>query len=1052
VKATSVLVTAIFVVLGAALAGLMSVYRTAVLEPRLKGEAVANAEVLARSQANFISGALRNGTPEERAKRVGAALDELLLLRDQATKTPYFTSIRLEVDYDAVKAPKGSLDVAKTNPGETGGFPAKVAIYDPETYELLALAHFSVSDRFFRQLGRDIRVEMGRVTLAVEALLVLLWAALLVLLRKLERQTLERHRAERALGRQEERYERLVTGLSTYFVYRRERGGRIGFVSDSVRRVLGFAPAEFVERFAGRLSGPSGRVSADGSERTFEVELSDDREVKHHLEMTEVPVRGESGVVVAFEGIARDVTPQRILEEELRHAKEQAESANLAKSQFLANMSHEIRTPLNAILGMTGLARKLASSEKQRDYLEKISASGRHLVEIIEDILDLSRIEAGRLSMLEEDFDLDELLADLADVVGERAGAKGLEVLFAPAADVPRRLRGDPVRLKQILLNLLGNATKFTDRGEIAVTIEPVDVRHDRAVLRFAVRDTGIGISREDLARICEPFTQVDGSTTRRYGGAGLGLAISRRLVALMGGELTAESEPGKGSTFTFTTSFGVPAGAAAARHLATPFRELPVLVADDHPSARLAIATMLETMSCRVTAVGSGEEALTRAEEASKEGHPYQIAVLDWKMPGLDGIEVAGRLARSGAPPKVILVTAYAWDEAVGDAERAGVSLVLHKPVSPSTLHDAVLHLLTPESRPAGLVRRLVARRFVEGQNVLLVEDHPINRELARELLAQTGLSVTEATNGVEALELLAARRFDAVLMDVQMPGMDGLEAVRAIRAQETTKHLPVIAMTAHAMLGDRERFLEAGMSDYVAKPIEESELQRVLSRWLRVAEEGPSADTGAAPAAAELPEALPGFDLASGLRRAGSVELYRRLVRMFLRDVDGAVARLSGLLAAGDVSGALQFLHTLKGTAGTVGARFIAEESAALEAALKKSAHARPALETFGAAIEEAQKSGDLLAASPAGNAREELLEGTVAIDALPIARRLAAHVAESNLAAASTFAELKAVLGKRLAAELRELEAALDRLDFESATGCVREISARLEGAAA
>ncbi|HKC23309.1 MAG TPA: histidine kinase dimerization/phospho-acceptor domain-containing protein, partial [Thermoanaerobaculia bacterium] len=518
-KATSVLVTAIFVVLGAALAGLMSVYRSAVLEPRLKGEAVANAEVLARSQANFLSDALRGGSAEDRAKRVGAALDELLLLRDQATKTPYFTSIRLEVDYDAVKAPKRSLDVAKTNPGETGGFPAKVAIYDPETYELLALAHFSVSDRFFRQLGRDVRVEMGRVTLAVEALLVLLWAALLVLLRKLERQTLERHRAERALGRQEEQYERLLDGLSTYFVYRKERGGRLGFVSDSVRRVLGFAPAEFVERFAGRLSGPSGRVSADGSERTFEVELADDREVKHHLEMTEVPVRGESGVVVAYEGIARDVTPQRILEEELRHAKEQAESANLAKSQFLANMSHEIRTPLNAILGMTGLARKLASSEKQRDYLEKIAASGRHLVEIIEDILDLSRIEAGRLSMLEEEFDVDELLADLADVVGERAGAKGLEVLFAPAADVPRRLRGDPVRLKQVLLNLLGNATKFTDRGEIVVTIEPVEVRLDRAVLRFAVRDTGIGISREDLARICEPFTQVDGSTTRRYGG-----------------------------------------------------------------------------------------------------------------------------------------------------------------------------------------------------------------------------------------------------------------------------------------------------------------------------------------------------------------------------------------------------------------------------------------------------------------------------------------------------------------------------------------------------
>jgi len=1054
-KGTLVAVTAIFVVLGLALAGLMVFYGTAALEPRLKQEAIANAEILARSQANVIAGALLSGTGSERARAVSTVLDELLLLRDAETGTPYFPSIELSVDTDAVRAEKGSLDFKKTSGGESG-FPAKVAIYDPKTDELLAVAQFRVSDRVFRELSRNVRRELTRVTFAVEALLAVLWAVLLVLLRKLQRQTLERDLAERELSRQEQRYERLVDSLSGYFVYRKDRLGRLASVSESVRRVLGFRPTAFMETHANGLAGPAAPASpAARSERRFEVELADDRDTRHHLELSEVQVRDEAGEVVAYDGIARDVTAQRLLEEELRHAKEQAEAASQAKSQFLANMSHEIRTPLNAILGMTGLALKVATSPRQKDHLEKIRASGRHLVEIIEDILDLSRIEAGRMSVQHQEFDLDEMLADLAGVVGVRAGQKGIEVLFAPDPAVPRRLRGDPVRLKQILLNLLGNATKFTDSGEIVVSIEPVEVRGDRAVLRFSVRDTGIGIQAGHLAGLFEPFTQVDPSSTRRYGGAGLGLAICQRLVRLMGGDLVAQSEPGKGSTFTFTIAFELTPGPTGPRPLAEQLRGLSVLLADDHASARLSLSTMLETLSCQVTSVASGEEAVATATGASRKGRPFRLAVLDWKMPGLDGVETAARLATGEDPPKVILVTAYDSEEVSRLAQDAGIISVLHKPVSPSTLYDAVVHAFAPGAvlRPRG--GRGMVGRFTAGQDVLLVEDHPVNRELARELLEAAGLSVTEAQNGLEALEQLRARRFDVVLMDVQMPGMDGLEAVRAIRARPDLGGLPVIAMTAHAMVGDKERFLAAGMSDYVAKPIEEDELYQALGRWLKVevaGEGAPAAIPEAPPEADSLPASLPGLDVASGLRRTGgNADLYRRLLAGLLHDLVNVVPQLGDAFGRGDTVQARHLLHTLKGTAATVGAIRVAKVAAGLEAEVKSSPESRPSLDELAGAVDEARSAAESLVPPPEVEAPPAAagaaLEGPRAILALTVARRLADDVASNNLSALTTFAELKTALDGCEAGPLRELEESLSLLDFGAASDLLTAVTAEL-----
>jgi signal transduction histidine kinase/CheY-like chemotaxis protein/HPt (histidine-containing phosphotransfer) domain-containing protein len=936
-----VAVTVVFLILGLSVEGVMTLYWVKVLEPRLESEAVSQAEILARSQAGHLAAALRAGDGPARARALVSAMDELLLLRDPNTETPFFLSVDLEVDYDAVQASPGTLDLHRGDVG-VEGFTSEVPVFDAATAELLAIARFRVSDRFFRQLAGEVRKELLGVSAAVLVLLALVWAALLFVLRKLERQTFERHRAERELWQQESKYQRLVNSLSSYFVYGRDPLGRLSFVSDSVSKVLGHAPKDFAARYGDHLAEAAPRPLLEGSasgQSTYEIDLVDDSGSTHRIQLSEVPARGAGGELEGFEGIARDVTAERLFEAELRDAKDQAEAANRAKSQFLANMSHEIRTPLNAVLGMATLALKTELSGKQRSYLEKIRSSGRLLLEIVEDLLDLSKIEAGRLEMQRTDFDLDEVMAEIADVVGVRLGAKRLEILFSAGLEVPRSLRGDAVRLKQVLLNLVYNAIKFTDEGEIFVLVELIERRRERAELRFSVRDTGIGIAADELPRMFEPFTQADASSTRRYGGAGLGLAISRRLVTLLGGDLTAKSAPGEGSTFTFSAAFELPAEPVQPRRLADELRGLRVLVADDNATARRVLTEMLDSLTCRVTAAASGEEAIALFDQAARDGRPFQLAVLDWKMPGVDGMEVARHVAQNDGArqTEVILVTAYDREEASIGAEAAGIRTVLPKPISPSALHDAIVHTLEP---PAVHTSRTTGAReihFARDQRVLLVEDNPINREVARELLASAGLAVEEAHHGREAIAMLERETFDAVLMDVQMPEMDGLEAIAIIRRMDGLAELPVIAMTAHAMMGDRERFLAAGMSDYLAKPIDEETLLRVLSRWLRVAPANTPRSGPVRRVAANGDDGVPGLAVEEGIRRlGGNPQLYRSLTQLFEHQLTNDLVQVKEMLGAAHRQDAQRVLHALKGAAATVAANRVARAAAALEATL--------------------------------------------------------------------------------------------------------------------
>ena len=648
-------------------------------------------------------------------------------------------------------------------------------------------------------------------------------------------------------------------------------------------------------------------------------------------------------------------------EQELAVAKQKAEEATEMKSLFLANMSHEIRTPMNAITSLSYLALKTALDPKQRDYVEKIHSAGTSLLGVINDILDFSKIEAGKLDLEATDFAIDDVIGSVVTLTAQKAHDQGLEFLADVARSIPEHLRGDPLRLGQILTNLVNNAVKFTERGEIRLKIELLERAGDKVALKFSVSDTGIGMTREQVAKLFQPFTQADMSTTRKHGGTGLGLTIARRLVEMMGGRIWLDSEPGVGTTVSFTAWLELSAAKAARRIVSARLAHLRVLVADDNAAAREILKEALQDVVRRVDVVASGAEAIAAVKQEDA-GAPYDVVFMDWRMPDLDGLQASRRI--KGDPtltrrPAIVLVTAFGREEVREEAERIQLDGYLAKPVTKSMLVDTLVNVFG-DSRHGGPAAKPEADEGtgrLRGARILLVEDNEINQQIAVELLESAGATVRVASHGREAVQMLSEgpdpAPIDVVLMDLQMPEMDGFQATVTLRADPRFTRLPIIAMTAHATIEERQRCLAAGMNDHVAKPIDPAVLFDTLGRYYGPASGpgvGATPPAGAPPGAATTPgptagtsigdatvPSVEGLDTATGLMRvAGNRKLYLKLLRQFVDQQGQAPARITDALTASDHATAERLAHTVKGVAGNLGAGVVQAAAGALEQAI--------------------------------------------------------------------------------------------------------------------
>ncbi len=852
----------------------------------------------------------------------------------------------------------------------------------------------------------------------------------------------DRKRAEAALRASEEKY-RSIFENATEGIFQSTPQGLLLTVNPAFVKILGYdSEAELIETVTSIRDQlyvePERRdefqklmKQQDMMVRNFETPFFRKDKSIIHISLSAHAVRDQQGNVRYYEGILEDITQKRRAED-LKIGKDTAEAATQAKSDFLANMSHEIRTPLNAIIGLSDLAQKGQLTPKLKDYLSKINVSAHSLLGIINDILDFSKIEAGRMNFEQVKFDLFEVLDNISDMLSGRAAEKGIELVISVAGNVPTALIGDPLRLSQVLTNLTANSIKFTETGEVMIRVELLTRDKGNLRLRFIVKDSGIGIAEDTLPHLFDPFTQADGSTTRRYGGTGLGLAICKRLVEMMDGEITARSEIGKGSSFFFTGRFGIHQESIKIKHsLPEPLKGKRVLVVDDNAASREIIAEILTGFGFMTDVSESGFHAVEMMRSACGN-RDYDLVIMDWMMPEMDGISALKHIRSDpllGDIP-VIIMTAFGREQVMTQARAAGVNGFLIKPIKQSLLLDNLMEIF---GRPgpeeiAGLSSSEMenGKRLLEGIRLLLVEDNFINLQVASEILFDSGAQVATAENGKEALEKrFSGDHFDAVLMDVQMPEMDGLTATREIRRIETEKKLsrmPIIAMTAHAMKGDRERCIGAGMDDYVTKPIDNAALMKVLAHWVgRCCPEEPKFEPEPEPEGegrgGAFPEPPLDIDFSKALCRLnGNEHLFEELLTSFVEKFKDAPNRIRKLLSRREVEKAGELIHALKGISGNLSAIELNRRCIAAEAELREK---RQPDDELLEAFEETFQKMELAAAAyiesreskvqqreeeaPAGDISEEILTQKELSD--PIAR-LDQMLADNDLEAEAAF----------------------------------------------
>jgi PAS domain S-box-containing protein len=788
--------------------------------------------------------------------------------------------------------------------------------------------------------------------------------------RLLEEQTEELEAQQQSLIQQQEVLEsnreilesaeertRLILGSVNEGIWGLDRDGKSTFINKATSITLGYTEDELLNAQMHSLvhyARPDGSLypkeeshiyltTLDGKARKVDDEVlwrKDGSSFPVEYETTPLFKNGElAGTVIVF----RDITERRQAENVVKRAKEIAEEATKAKSDFLANMSHEIRTPMNAIIGMSHLALQTDLNAKQRNYIEKVDSSAKNLLGIINDILDFSKIEAGKMQFERADFYLEDVMEHLADLSVIKSRDKGLELLFDVDTDVPTAIVGDSMRLGQVLINLLNNAIKFTEKGEVSVNVHKIADANDGVLLRFDITDTGIGLSEEQCGKLFTAFSQADTTTSRKYGGTGLGLTISKRIVEMMEGEIGVTSEPDVGSTFYFTAKFGVQSEQRKLSINTEDIEGLRILVVDDNESAREILQNMLQYLKFDVSSVNSGAEAIEELKRAQQEQRPYGLTLIDWMMPSMDGVETIRRIREDGellAVPTFVMVTAYSQDELLEQAVGLNIAGVLIKPVSPSTLLDSILNALGKEvvqstRKHEKQANYLEAEKLMKGAYLLLVEDNAVNQELALEILQDGGLRVDVANNGAEAVEKVMNTDYDGVLMDCQMPVMDGFEATRKIRQDARFADLPILAMTANAMAGDKEKCLECGMNDHIPKPIDVAQLFLTMAQWIK-------------PKKKSLE--IKGLDINGALGRvAGNEKLLRKLLGRFVQTQADVTERIKISISTNDMETATREAHTIKGLAGNIGATLLFEYAAKLEKTLKEGK-----ADSFDSAIE--------------------------------------------------------------------------------------------------
>ncbi|HEX5930451.1 MAG TPA: response regulator, partial [Methyloceanibacter sp.] len=887
----------------------------------------------------------------------------------------------------------------------------------------------------------------------------------------------ERKEAEHARERARQRLD-LLLSAAPVVVYSFAATGDYAptFVSASIGPMLGYGPEEYLEDAHFWRSRVHPDDLAEIEAKQVELFQHGDHHVEYRFRKKDGAycwvsdeqhvIRDPNGRPVEVVGSWSDIDARKAAEqafqaaqEELKKATAAALEASEAKSAFLANMSHEIRTPMNAVIGLSHLALKTDLTPRQRDYVLKIKSSGQHLLGIINDILDFSKIEAGKLSIENIDFDLDKVLENVGNLMSEKASAKGLELIFEVEPTVSTHFRGDPLRLGQILINFCNNAVKFTERGEVAVKVRVLEDSADSQLVEFSVSDTGIGMSEQQVARLFQAFEQADASTTRKYGGTGLGLAIAKQLTELMGGEVSVTSAPGKGSTFRFTARLGKGIAIPRPRLLQSDLSGRRVLIIDDNPHARAVLATMLTNMSLVADEAASGEEAIAMIRQAAKARKGYEIVFIDWQMPGMNGIETGKQifaLADLDPAPHLVMVTAYGREEVLKQAEESGFENVLIKPVTSSILFDTAVVALGAASGRAETAPAMPSFEIdhMRGARILLVEDNEINQEVAIGQLEDAEAFVDLAENGAIALEMIKANDYDAVLMDMQMPVMGGIEATRVIRSNPRFKKLPIIAMTANAMASDRILCLEAGMSDHIAKPIDPDQLFGVLLRWIRRtggdggAARGREAPPQARKGGGETELVIPGIDFAAGLKRTGgNRKRYETLLRKFAEQQSGTSAAIGSALAEGDTATAERAAHSLKGAAATLGAKALSEAASHAEAAIKNGNDAGPEVQTLTRSLEAVL--ADLRAALPGeagGNGSGAPVSDPARVQEPLITLKRLLETDDGE--AADFIVDAKPRLsGVLTAAEINALTERVGKFDFDAALKCLWGIAARL-----